>query len=240
MGMNIEIQNLAYQIRKGKTVLSDINLSIAPGNFAVVLGENGAGKTTLLDLIMGFRKPTLGSLKVQGEKPYQDNWLTRQEIAYLSEKVDIPGDWTAGDFLRFNEYFYHHYNHDLEAKYLKVFRVNRADRLGNMSAGEIRRVQIVGALSIEPKLIVVDEITAVLDIVGRRHFMALLRDLNREIQCTIVLATNILEDLASNVSHVMLLRKGFLRGFEPLASFLGGGPPEQFSQKVADLLEEDL
>ncbi|HEY5038239.1 MAG TPA: hypothetical protein VIJ93_04120, partial [bacterium] len=128
---------------------------------------------------------------------------------------------------------------DLEAKYLKVFRVNRGDRLGNMSAGEIRRVQIVAALSVEPKLIVVDEITAVLDIVGRRHFMSLLRDLNRETRCTIVLATNILEDLANNVSHVMLLRKGAVRAFEPLASFLGGANPEAFSQKVADLLEED-
>jgi ABC-2 type transport system ATP-binding protein len=240
LGLKVEIQNLNYQIRKDKTVLNDISLDITPGNFVAVLGENGAGKTTLLDLIMGFRKPTQGYLKVQDEKPHQDNWRTRQEIAYLSEKVDIPGDWTAGDFLNFNEYFYTRYDHSLEDKYLKVFRVNRSDRLGNMSAGEIRRVQIVAALSIEPKLIVVDEITAVLDIVGRRHFMRLLKDLNQQTHCTIVLATNILEDLANNVSHVMLLRKGSVRTFEPLPAFLGGASTEKFSQKVADLLEEDL
>ncbi len=240
MGLNVDIQNLTYQIRKDKTVLSDLNLNISPGDFVAVLGENGAGKTTLLDLIMGFRKPTQGFLKVQDEKPYQDHWQRRQEIAYLSEKVDIPGDWTAGEFLEFNEYFYSHYSHEIQDKYLKLFRVNRSDRLGNMSAGEIRRVQIVAALSIEPKLIVVDEITAVLDIVGRRHFMSLLRDLNQGTKCTIILATNILEDLASNVSHVMLLRKGTVRTFEPLPRFLGGANPEKFSQKVADLLEEDL
>ncbi len=239
MGLDIEIKNLNYQVPKGKQVLFDMNLNIAPGDFVAVLGENGAGKTTLLDLILGFRKPTQGSLKVKNEKPFQDNWQSRQEIAYLSEKVDIPGDWTAGEFLKFNEYFYTHYSHEIEAKYLKLFRVNRLDRLGNMSAGEIRRVQIVAALSIEPKLIVVDEITAVLDIVGRRHFMKLLRDLNRETQCTIVLATNILEDLANNVTHVMLLRKGLVRTFEPLSSFLGSASPEMFSQKVADLLEEN-
>jgi ABC-2 type transport system ATP-binding protein len=239
MGLKVEIQNLAYQIHRDKTVLSGINLDITPGDFVAVLGENGAGKTTLLDLILGFRKPTQGSLRVGNEKPHQDNWQSRQAIAYLSEKVDIPGDWTAGEFLKFNEFFYSHYSHDLESKYLKVFRVNRSDRLGNMSAGEIRRVQIVAALSVEPKLIVVDEITAVLDIVGRRHFMGLLRALNRETRCTIVLATNILEDLANNVSHVMLLRKGTIRAFEPLVSFLGGANPEAFSQKVADLLEEE-
>lgn len=240
MGLNIDIQNLSYQLPRGKKVLSELTLRIAPGDFVAVLGENGAGKTTLLDMILGFRKPTQGLLKVQNDKPYQDNWHSRQKIAYLSEKVDIPGDWTAGEFLQFNEYFYSHYSHEIEAKYLKLFRVNHADRLGNMSAGEIRRVQIVAALSIEPELIVVDEITAVLDIVGRRHFMTLLKELNRTTGCTIVLATNILEDLATNITHVMLLRHGQVRTFEPLKDFLKGAEPAVFSQKVADLLEEDL
>ncbi len=240
MGLNIDIQNLSYQLPRGKKVLNEMTFRIAPGDFVAVLGENGAGKTTLLDMIMGFRRPTQGLLKVQNAKPYQDNWHSRQEIAYLSEKVDIPGDWTADEFLRFNEYFYGHYSHEIEAKYLKLFRVNRSDRLGNMSAGEIRRVQIVAALSIEPELIVVDEITAVLDIVGRRHFMTLLKELNRTTGCTIVLATNILEDLATNITHVMLLRHGQIRTFEPLADFLKGAEPTVFSQKVADLLEEDL
>jgi ABC-2 type transport system ATP-binding protein len=240
MGFNVEVQNLGYQIRKDKQVLANLNLTIARGDFVAVLGENGAGKTTLLDLILGFRKPTEGILKVENERPYRDNWKTRQKIAYLSEKVDIPGDWTAGEFLKFNEYFYSHYSHEIEAKYLKLFRVNRSDRLGNMSAGEIRRVQIVAALSIEPHLIVVDEITAVLDIVGRRHFMSLLKELNRETKCTIVLATNILEDLATNISHVLLLRKGEVKTFEPLTAFLAGAEASVFSQKVADLLEADL
>ena len=240
MGLNIEVQNLSYQIHKEKKVLKDLTLQIASGTFVAVLGENGAGKTTLLDMIMGFRKPSQGSVKVEKEKPHLDNWKRRQEIAYLSEKVDIPGDWLVDDFLKFNEYFYTHYSYDIEAKYLKLFRVNRKDRLGNMSAGEIRRVQIVAALSIEPKLIVVDEVTAVLDIVGRRHFMNLLRELYHQTQCTIVLATNILEDLANNVTHVMLLRKGDVRTFEPLSTFLGEASQAVFSQKVADLLEEDL
>jgi CCR4-NOT complex subunit CAF16 len=85
----------------------------------------------------------------------------------------------------------------------------------------------------------VDEITAVLDIVGRRHFMTLLKELNHKTKCTIVLATNILEDLATNVSHVMLLRDGVVKNFEPMTTFLGGSEQAVFSQKVADLLEDD-
>ncbi|HEY5039759.1 MAG TPA: ATP-binding cassette domain-containing protein, partial [bacterium] len=85
MGLKVEIQNLGYQIRRDKIVLAEINLDIKPGDFVAVLGENGAGKTTLLDLILGFRKPTMGSLRVENEKPHQDNWQSRQAIAYLSE-----------------------------------------------------------------------------------------------------------------------------------------------------------
>jgi len=73
MGLKVDIQNLGYQIRKDKQVLTDLTLNIASGDFVVVLGENGAGKTTLLDLMLGFRKPTRGFLKVQNEKPHLDN-----------------------------------------------------------------------------------------------------------------------------------------------------------------------
>lgn len=238
MGYRVEIKDLEYQINK-KRILNNIALDIRQGSFVAVLGENGAGKTTLLDLIMGFRKPTQGSIKVQGNQPYEDNWIQRQEIAYLSEKVDIPGDWSVGDFLEFNKYFYKNYSEEKELTFVKEFGVDRENRLGNMSAGEIRRVQLVASLSIQPRLIVIDEITAVLDIVGRRKFMNLLHDLSKSTRCTIILATNILEDLADHISDVLLIKKGEMRIFQTLHIFLKGTNKSKFSQRVADLLEED-
>lgn len=239
MGYKVNMANLNYGIGRDKKILTDISVKISSGSFVAVLGENGAGKTTLLDLILGFRNPTTGSLKVNDDQPYQDNWEQRQEIAYLSEKVDIPGDWSAGDFLEFNKFFYKNYSTEKEAKLIQKFGVDKGNRLGNMSAGEIRRVQVVASLSIQPSLIVVDEITAVLDIVGRRKFMRLLHELNKATQCTIVLATNILEDLAGYISHVLLLRQGKVSSFQSLSTFLARKNKSGFSQKVADLLEKE-
>ena len=155
----------------------------------------------------------------------------------MSEKVDIPGDWSVEDFFQFNRFFYQNYAIDLEKQLSEQFRVNKAGRLGNMSAGEVRRVQIVGALAIQPKLIVVDEITAVLDIVGRRRFMKVLRDLNRRLGCTIVLATNILEDLENYTSHLLLIKSGRLCLFQSIEEFLGQKEKARFSELVADILE---
>ena len=170
MNHEIQIKNLDYVPRGHAKILNNLNADFVQGSFVALLGENGAGKTTLLDMIMGFKVPSSGELRVRGELPVNDQWQLRQSIVYLSEKMDIPGDWTVRQYLKFNRYFYHHYSDELEQTLMKEFHVNENSRLGSMSAGEVRRVQIVGALATEPTLIIVDEITAVLDIVGRRRF----------------------------------------------------------------------
>ena len=166
----VSAENLCFVVRK-KTLLKEVSFSITPGSWMAVVGENGAGKTTLLDLVMGFKKPTSGKITVFSSEPFLDRAEDRQKISYLSEKVDIPGDWSVGEFLEFNRRFYPTYDLALEKELCKTFRVNGVDRVGNLSAGEIRRAQIVAALSFKPQLIVIDEITAVLDIVGRRQFI---------------------------------------------------------------------
>ena len=89
MGFQVEISHLNYGVR-GREILRNIDLRIEPGSFAAILGENGAGKTTLLDLIMGFREPSNGMLKVDEEEPYLDHWMKRQDIAYLSARSFFP------------------------------------------------------------------------------------------------------------------------------------------------------
>lgn len=237
-GFRIELEQLGFSIRDTE-ILAALDLVFEPGSFVAVLGENGAGKTTLLDLMMGFRPPTTGVIRVDGEQPHTDPWKKRSRIAYLSEKVDLPGDWSALEFLRFNEHFYDAYSSERELELARALRVSVNGRLGNMSAGEIRRVQIVAALAAQPRLVIVDEITAVLDIVGRRKFMQILSDYGRDSGCTIIMATNILEDLVNHISHVLLMEHGRERVHQPLDAFLDGAAPSTFSQKVADLLEDE-
>ena len=205
--MIIEAEGLRFA-SSGRVILDNVTFAVPEGAFVALLGENGAGKTTLADLILGFRAPTAGSLSVLRGIPCADPFALRQKVAYLSEKIDIPGDWSVREFLDFNAFFYSAYDRAIERDLSARFRLDKFNRLGNMSAGEIRRAQVVAALSSQPRLIVVDEITAVLDIVGRRRFMEVLRERNRASGTTVVMATNILEDLTEYVTHVLLMRHG--------------------------------
>src|SRR5262249_62017984 len=82
----------------------------AGASFLGVVGGNGAGKPPLLALLMGFRRRPAGDLAVLDRDPESDPWETRARIASLSEKVDVPGDWDAGEFLDFHRRFYDRYD----------------------------------------------------------------------------------------------------------------------------------
>jgi ABC-2 type transport system ATP-binding protein len=233
----ITISKLSYSVMTGRQILDDISFEVPRGAFVAVLGENGAGKTTLLDLMMGFRVPSSGQINVMGMQPHLDHWQQRKVIAYLSEKIDIPGDWSVREFLNFNRYFYESYSIQTEEHLLDELRTDENNRIGNLSAGEIRRVQITAAFSAKPQLVIIDEISAVLDIIGRRKFMRVLSDQSRNNGTTVVLATNILEDLANYASDIFLISKGKSVLFVPIDKFLGSNPREHFAQCVADALE---
>ncbi len=226
---------LRYRLDGRREILAGIDFALPAGSFLAVVGENGAGKTTLLDLLMGFRRRSSGSLSVLDRDPDRDPWETRVGIAYLSEKVDIPGDWEAREFLEFHRTFYRTYDQNAEAEFMERFGVRRESRIGTMSAGEIRRVQIVGALAARPQLVIADEITAPLDILGRRLFLALLKERQKARGLTTVLATNVPEGLDAHADQVLVISRGHQVLFSEVARFVLG--KRSFADAVADTLE---
>ncbi len=218
----ITATELSYQLPNKRPILTGMSFELPKGGFVAVLGENGAGKTTLLDILMGFRLRTSGLVTVMGHDPGTDPWETRRRIAYLSEKIDMPGDWAAREYLEFHRKLYADYDARDEEELMAFFKVYYEDRVGNLSAGEIRRLQIVGALAAQPELVIADEITAVLDIRGRRKFLRLLQERQQSMNLTVVLATNIPEGLESFSSHLLLLQLGQQTIFEENSVFLNG------------------
>jgi ABC-2 type transport system ATP-binding protein len=217
----VSARSLGFRVRS-RDILASIDFELSAGDFLVVVGENGAGKTTLLDLLLGFRRRTAGDLTVLGHDPEDDPWSTRAGIAYLSEKVDLPGDWTAREFLDFHRRFFPAYDRQEEAALVDRLGVRADTVLGTMSAGEVRRVQIIGGLAARPVLLIADEITALLDIIGRRLFLALIKERQAASGLTTVLATNVPEGLDAYVDRVLLISRGRQLGFSPLSSFVGG------------------
>src|SRR5947207_15729712 len=119
----VRASGLGYRLDSGREILVRVDFRLPPASFLAIVGENGAGKTSLLDLLLGFRRRTDGELSVLDRDPETDPWETRARIAYLSEKVDMPGDWEAGDFLEFHRGFYDSYDRDEERALMRRLRV---------------------------------------------------------------------------------------------------------------------
>lgn len=220
----IKIADLHYCLPSRRETLSGIGFDLPPGSFLALLGENGAGKTTLLDILMGFRLRTSGTALVLGQDPGLDLGETRSRIAYLSEKIDSPGDWSAAEFLDFHGAFYPRYDRSEERDLMGALHVSPQELVGNLSSGELRRLQIVAALAAQPDLVIADEITAVLDIRGRVKFLDMLQERQKSRGMTVIMATNIPEGLDSYADHILLIHKGAQVAFFLLSDFVRGSP----------------
>lgn len=205
MSKIISIENLTYTVPYGQTILKDVNLTVSPGEFIGILGHNGSGKTTLLDIILGGKKPTIGSLTVMDENPHDTNRVRKNEIVFLSQDVSIKGDLRISDFLKFHSAFYPNYSREEADRLLEVFELTKDMKVGALSTGQQKKVQVVANFAASPKLIIIDEITAVMDPETRDTFFKELLVLKIEKDVAVLLATNLAEDLIQRADHVLFI-----------------------------------
>ena len=214
MGFVIEISNMSYAIPGTGDILTGIDLSVGDKKLIGILGKNGAGKTTLVDLMMGFRRPTKGSISVLGDDPFLSNRSIFKEISYLSQDVWLKDSITLESFFEFHKYFFVNYSDDDEKRLVDTFELDYKSKIGALSTGQKRRVQIVAALASRPKILFVDEITAVLDPDARLLFFRLLEELKSTHGSSILLATNIVEDLQGRIDDLCFIRNSRLENHE--------------------------
>lgn len=224
----IKLEGVSYQVPTGDEILSDVSLEIGEGEFKGLLGKNGAGKTTLVDIIMGLRKPTAGKVTIFGEDPFSSNREFFNQVSYLSQDISLKDNITIKEFLDFNRYFYPNYSIEIEQELISQFELDVKSKIGGQSTGQKRRVQIVASLAARPRILIIDEITAVLDPGCRNIFFSLLKKINNDDKTTILLATNIVEDLKSRIDGLFYIedKKISKKEASELDSLFDGGALE--------------
>ncbi len=204
----IEVANLSFRFDTGPPVLEDVNLEIAGGDFASVIGPNGGGKTTLVKLIVGLLKPTTGRVRVFGLPPAK----ARPRIGYMPQHAmmdprfpvratDVVLMGRLGVGRRFGNYN----RADREAAADALTKVD-LEALGgrpfsDLSGGQRQRVLLARALVTDPDLLLLDEPAAGLDHKVEQDFFELLQELNQHI--TIILVTHDLGFVAGFVRTVI-------------------------------------
>jgi len=171
-------------------VLEDVDLTVPAGAFLAIIGPNGAGKTTLVRTILGLVKPLSGTVRVFGRPPQALGALRRQ-IGYVPQMhtVDLRFPVRARDVVMMGRYarlglFRRPGRADHQAVQRAMARVGVADLadrpLGDLSGGQRQRVFLARALATEPRLLVLDEPTAGVDVQTSNSLYELLRDFQQE------------------------------------------------------------
>ncbi len=220
----ITVQDLRKKYEGGVEALKGITLSIKEGDFFALLGPNGAGKTTLIGILTGLVYKTSGSAAIFGNDTVTDAskaktyiGLVPQEFNFnIFEKVENILTTQAG-------YYGIPRDEALKAaepilKDLGLWE-KRHEPSQKLSGGMKRRLMIARALIHKPKLLILDEPTAGVDVELRRQMWTFLRKINEE-GTTIVLTTHYLEEAEQLARNVAIIKKGSIVVNEPMHGFL--------------------
>jgi putative ABC transport system ATP-binding protein len=196
----IDVRKVYRQGNNEIIALDGVSLDIARGEFAVIMGPSGSGKSTLLHLIGGLDRPTSGELLVDQRLVGQmaDDQVTlfrRTRIGFVFQFFNLLSTLTALENVALPFVLDGRSKEEAEQRATmlldKVGLQNRQDHLPEeMSGGEIQRIAVARALAFDPPILLADEPTGNLDSKTGESILSLLRQINRDAGCTIVMVTH--------------------------------------------------
>lgn len=217
MSINLNAASFSYLLPKGRVIKAILptTLSIQPGEFVAVVGANGSGKSTLAKLLNGLLLPTNGEVLIDGHNtkdadnkifaPRQvglvfqnpDNQLTativEDDVAFGPENLGIPPEEIRARV-------------DRALKTVGMTEFKDKDP-HNLSAGQRQKIAVAGILAMEPKYLVMDEPTSMLDPVGRRDILETLSELRQKSPIGIVYITHIIEEIVE-ADRILVMTEG--------------------------------
>ena len=199
-------------------VLQDVSFSVRQGDFFVIIGPNGSGKTTLLKCISGILRPRAGSLDILGApiEKYSRKSLARS-IALVPQTAPVDFPFTATEVVLMGRAPHlgilgveHRQDIDMARQAMEFTGVDSLAhrKLDQLSGGERQRVMIARAICQEPKIILLDEPTASLDLAHQVRIMDLMEALRGERKVTIVMVSHDINLAALYGNRLMLLKQG--------------------------------
>lgn len=210
----LELNNLVKTYPTGVKAVKGINLVVEQGDFYALLGHNGAGKSTTIGIISSLVNKTSGSVKVFGYDLDTQKVQLKQQIGLVPQEFNFNQFEKVIDVLVQQAGFYGIPRKEAlvrAEKWLKLLDLwdKRTHLTRELSGGMKRRVMIARALMHNPKLLILDEPTAGVDIELRRSLWNFLRDLNAE-GTTIILTTHYLEEAETLCRHIGIIQNGEL------------------------------
>ena len=212
VGPAVTVQDISV-VYSGHRALEDITFSVPSGAFVAIIGPNGGGKTSLLHVILGIAKPAAGSVTLFGETPLA---LPACDVGYVPQRKTLDTSfpatvlelvvtgvrgtwpWRVTDKER-----------DAACEALDRTGVGHVATfpIGELSGGQLQRAYLARAMVRRPKLMILDEPAAGIDVVGEAAMYHLLADYQEETGATVLMITHDWEGARCHASDVLLLNR---------------------------------
>ena len=207
----IEVKNVNFRY-EDTLVLEDINFKVEQNDFVGIIGPNGGGKTTFIKILIGLLKPETGSVKIFEEAVKKISKFVGYVPQSFNFDVDFPisvKEAVAIGRLNTGKLFPRTSLQDEEIVKQCLSKVDMLqfenELVGNLSGGQKQRVMIARALSVKPKILILDEPTASIDSKAGKNFYDLLSELNKDM--TIIMVSHDIGVVSQYVKKIACLNK---------------------------------
>ena len=201
-----------------RAVLDGVNLTVAPGEVVVLLGENGAGKSTLLKALLGLLPPVRGSMRVAGADPVAAPDAVRARVGYVPDRPDAPGWMTVAQLLAFTAAHHRRWSAEAVRATLDVLSVPTDVPFRHLSKGQGMKAMLAAALGPDPDVLLLDEPFSGLDPMARDEVLrSVIRGVGSRPRA-VLCATHDLAVAARLADRMVLLAEGTVRDLDLDAS----------------------
>ena len=186
-------------------VLEDITLEFPKGKLTTLLGKNGSGKSTLLKLISGTALPSKGNIQYKSTEVSSFNFPYTKELAFIHEGIDLHLPYTFDEYVKRSKSITPNWNQELFDKIITDQKLNTKQGFSDYSRGQKMQLLLAKAIASSIPVLLIDEITSVMDVYARKYFLDLLDQYVKDGN-TVIITTNIINELEFYTNHLIILK----------------------------------
>lgn len=234
----LKVTNLSKTYKNGFTALKGVDLVVPQGGFFALLGANGAGKSTMINIICSLLNPTTGQVEIFGTNLHNNPSQAKQFLGVVPQEFNFMQFERVIDIIVTQAGYFGIDKATALPRAEKLLKAlglweKRHEKGRALSGGMKRRVMIARALIHKPKLLILDEPTAGVDIELRHSMWEFMQTINREENTTIILTTHYLEEAEQLCKYIAILEKGEIKINTDMKSLLSSLDTESFVLDLA-------
>lgn len=190
--------------------MENVSFELPMGYVMGFIGENGAGKSTMIKMMLDLVRPSSGKIEVFEKDSIKNSKEIKEEIGVVLDTVGFPSVFNTKDINNMMKKAYKNWNESTYWNYIKQFQLPEKKKYKEFSMGMKKKLAIAAALSHNPKLLILDEVTAGLDPIVRDEILDIFREFVSDGQHSIFISSHIISDLEKICDYVTFLHKGKL------------------------------